>query len=135
MLNARRVTVITAISAVSGLLLGIFAASWYWLDFSANFTTSSLLLRTQADLITRISVLEHLRAGHAGNATRLLESLLDGDLIGAGALARDGHQFNANARLAVALELRLRRLSGYEPSDANVRAAVDEALSLLSVEP
>ena len=69
---------------------------------------------------SKVSVLERLRAGRSEDATKLLETLLDGDLIGAGALARDGHNFNANARRAVALEIQARKVSGYEPADPNV---------------
>ena len=56
---------------------------------------------------------------------------MEGDLIGAGALARAGYKFSANARRAAALELRERKLSGYEPADPTVRAAVQEAIRLL----
>ena len=130
-MTTRRFAMIAAISALGGLVGGAFGASWYWQNFYTQFMTSNLVLRTQADIITRVSVLEHIRAGRPENATKLLETLVDGDLIGAGALARDGHKFNANARRAVALELRARKVSGYEPTDPTVRAGVQEAFRLL----
>ena len=127
-----RATFLIAIAAATlGLVLGLVGASWYWLNFNSGFMTSSLVSRTQADLVTKELVLERLRAGRAEDATKLLETFLDGDLIGAGALARDGHKFNANARRAVVRELEARRLSVYEPSDPNVRAAVQEAFRLV----
>ena len=114
------------------LVVGGLGASWYWLDSNAQFMTSGLVLRTQADIITKVSVLEQIRAGRPEDATKLLETLLDGDLIAAGALARDGRKFNANARRAVALELRAREVSGYQPGDPSVRVAAQEAFRLLA---
>jgi len=61
----------------------------------------------------------------------LLETLRDGDLIGAGARARDGAQFNSNARRAVELERRARLVSGYQSPNPTVRAAVQEAFRLI----
>jgi hypothetical protein len=127
-----RVTIIAALSALAGVAIGAFGASWYWTDFYARFMTYGLVARTEADIVSRVSVLEHMRAGRTEHATNLLEVLLDGDLIGAGALARDRHEFSANTRRAVALERRARQASGYEPADPNVRTAVHEALHLLS---
>jgi hypothetical protein len=131
-MSTRGVAMIAAISALVGLVVGGLGASWYWLDSNAQFMTSGLVLRTQADIITKVSVLEHIRAGRPEDATKLLETLLDGDLIAAGALARDGRKFNANARRAVALELRAREVSGYQPTDPSVRAAAQEAFRLLA---
>jgi len=130
-MSKRATVLIAATSGVLGVILGLAGASWYWLNFNTGFMTSGLVLRTQADLIAKESVLERLRAGRPEDATKLLETFLDGDLIGAGALARDGHKFNANARRAVALEFEARRVSGYEPSDPSVRAAVHEAFLLV----
>lgn len=130
-MSTRRAAMIAAISALAGLVVGVFAASWYWLDFNGQFMTSGLVVRTQADILTKVSVLELMRAGRPEDAIKLQEALLDGDLIGAGALVRDGYKFNANARRAVALERQARKLSGYEPTDPTVRAAVKEAFRLL----
>jgi hypothetical protein len=128
----RRLILVALLSTFAGIGAGALAASWYWLDLNASFMTSNLVLRIQTDLITRVKVLESLRTGNSKGATNLLEVLLDGDLIAAGALAREGHQFSENARHAVALALEARKVSGYEPSDPSVRAAVEEAFMLLS---
>jgi hypothetical protein len=130
-MSTRRIATIAVISALLGLVVGAFAAYQYLLDFNAQFMSSGLVLKTQADLVTRVSVLEHLRAGRSEDAAKLLEALLDGDLISAGALARDGHKFSANTHRAVGLELRARKISGYQPADPNVREAVQEAFRLL----
>jgi hypothetical protein len=89
-MSTRRVAMIAAISALAGLVVGAVSASWYWFDSNGQFMTSNLVLGTQADILAKVSVLEHMRAGRFEHATKLLETLLDGDLIGAGALARQG---------------------------------------------
>ena len=120
-----------ALIAFVSLALGGAGASWFWLNFNAQFIMAGLVTRTQADIVTKVSVLERLRAGRVADATRLQEMLLDGDLIGAGALARTGTKFNANTRHAVELELKARAASGYTPTDENVRNAVQEVFDLV----
>ena len=130
-MSKRRVILIACISAFVGIVVGAVCASQYWLNFNTGFMTSGLVLRTQADIIAKVAVLEHIRAGRLEEGTVLLETLLDGDLIGAGALARDGAQFNSNARRAVELERRARLVSGYQSPNPTVRAAVQEAFRLI----
>jgi hypothetical protein len=117
--------------AVLSLGLGAGGASWYWLNFKAQFNNYGFVVRTQADIVTKVAVLEHIRAGRISDATNLLETLLDGDLIGAGALARDGTQFNANTGRAVVLESKARATSGYRPTEDSVHSAVQEAFRLV----
>jgi hypothetical protein len=117
--------------ALVSLVVGVVGASWFWLNFNAQFTNYGFVVRTEADIVTKVAVLEHIRAGRIADATNLLETLLDGDLIGAGALARDGAKFNANTRRAAALEYQARAKSGYAPTDEGVRSAVQEAFRLL----
>ena len=131
-MTKRRVALIVGISALVGLVVGAAAASWFWVGFNAQFMNSGLALRTQADVIEKVIVLEHIRAHRPADASKLLETLLDGDLITAEALARDGHKFNVNFSRAVALELHARKQSGYEADDPTVRAAVREAFRLLT---
>jgi hypothetical protein len=121
----------TALIALVSLVVGIAGASWFWMNFNAQFTNHGLVVRTEADIVTKVAVLEHIRAGRIADATNLLETLLDGDLIGAGALARDGAKFKANTHRAVGLEYQARVASGYKPADQNVRNAVQEAFRLL----
>ncbi len=120
-----------ALIALLSLAVGAGGASWYWLNFNAQFNNYAFVVRTQADVVTKVAVLEHIRAGRILDATNLLETLLDGDLIGAGALARDGTTFNANTARAVALESKARAASGYRPSDQSVHNAVQEAFRLV----
>lgn len=120
-----------ALIGLVSLVVGVAGASWFWLNFNAQFTNHGLAVRTGADIVTRVAVLEHIRAGRIKDATSLLETLLDGNLITAGALAQDGTKFNANIGRAVGLEYQARVASGYEPADQNVRNAVEDAFRLL----
>lgn len=117
--------------ALASLSIGVAAASWFWIHFNAQFMSHGTRLKIEADLVTRVAVLEHLRSGRVAEATRLLEILLDGDLIAAMAFARDGATFSPNAGRAVALEAKARAESSYAPADENVRAAVQDALRLI----
>lgn len=118
--------------AFVALVLGAAGASWFWVKFNGQTMLFGLVARTEADIVTKEAVLYKLRAGKTADATRTLEVLLDGDLITAGALARDGTKFNANTRHAAELELKARAASGYVPADENVRIAVQEAFDLMS---
>jgi hypothetical protein len=121
------------LASVVSLAVGAGGASWFWLSFNAQFNTYALVSRTEADIVTKVAVLEHIRAGRISDATTLLETLLDGDLIGAAALARDGTRFSANTGRAVVLESKARTASGYTPADANVHIAVQEAFRLVPI--
>jgi hypothetical protein len=129
-----RRNVVIGVVAVAGFLVGVACASWYWLDFNAAFMTSGLVTRTQADIVTKVHVLEHLRSGRTEEAERNLEILLDGDLIGAAALAREGHTFSQKTRDAVTLEFRARQLGAYTPDPA-IQSSVAEAFRLLTQAP
>lgn len=134
-------SLVLLIAALS-LVVGASGASWYWLNFNAQLNNQGFVLRTQAAIVTKVAVLEHLRAGRIPDATTLLESLLDGDLVSASALARGGTTFSANANRALALEATARASSGYRPVDDKVHHSVQEAFRLvpgsletLSVQP
>lgn len=117
--------------ALGSLALGAVGATWFWQSFYSQFINTAFITRTEADIITKVGVLERIRAGQIEDATILLETQLDGDLMGAGALARDGTRFSANTGHAVALEAKARAVSGYRPTDSNVRNAVQEAFRLV----
>lgn len=101
------------------------------MNFNAQFNDHAHRLRTQADIVTTVAVLEHLRGGRIPDATGLLEVLLDGDLVGAAALVKDGHKLSANTTRALSLEANARALSGYRPADDNVHHAVQEVFRLV----
>ncbi|MCK9192768.1 MAG: hypothetical protein M0P19_02720 [Nevskia sp.] len=119
-----------AILAFTFLLIGGGAASWFWLAFDKQFTNHSLVVRTEADIVTKVAVLGHLRAGRVEEATALLETLLDGDLISVGALSGQEAVFGTSTVQAIGIEKQARKLSGYAPKDQAVNSAVQEALGL-----
>jgi len=91
-----------------------------------------MMLQTQTDIVTKVAVLEHLRSGQIEIGTKLLESLLDGDLLAAGALARSGRKFNKNMLVAVEKERLAREMSGYESPDATVASGAKDVLRTIS---
>jgi hypothetical protein len=117
--------------ALVSFIVGVVGASWFWLNFNAQFTNYGFVVRTEADIVTNVAVLEDIRAGRIADATNLLETLLDSDFIGAGALARQGTKFSASTRRAAGLEYQARAKSGYAPTNEDARSAVQEAFRLL----
>ena len=127
----RRIVLLTAVAGAIGIVVGAAVGSWFWLSFNAAFMSAGLLTRYEADIVTKVAVLENLRAGRPEDATRLLETLLDADLMGAATFVQEGKKISANTRHAAELERRARVTSGYQPIDASVRTRVDEAFRLL----
>ncbi len=122
------------LTALLSLAVGVGGTSWYWDRYWQRIfgylDQLALFERTQADILAKVAVLERLRRGKIDKAIRLQEVLLDGDLIDAGALARDGAKFDVNILHALELEAKARAASGYEP-DPRIRDAVQEAFRLV----
>jgi hypothetical protein len=133
-MSRRRVVLIASFSCLVGIAAGAVGASWYWERFYSEFIKYALAQRTQADIVTRVYVFQHIRAAEVQDATSNLENVLDSDFIAAAALARDGTKFNDNTRRAVEIERRSRIVSGYEPGTPGVKKAVQEAFHLLTDE-
>jgi hypothetical protein len=116
--------------ALLSLAVGVGGTSWYWdrywQESFGALDQLGLFARAEADITTKVAVLERLRAGKIDKAIHLQEILLDGDLMLAGSLAQDGAKFNVNTRHALELEAKARAASGYEP-DPRIRDAVQEA--------
>ena len=124
-----------ALTAIALVSIGAAGSSWFWLHFYGAFMASSYLTRTEADIVSKVAVLEHIRSGQITEATQLLETLLDGDLISAASLSRDGAKFTEKTSQALALAMKARQTSGYVAADEEVRSAVDEAFRLVTAEP
>lgn len=118
-----------ALIALASLILGAASASWFWLDFGMQFREHGVRLRVESDIVMKIAVLHQLRAGRAGDATYLLEKQLDGDLLYAAVLAREGQPFGASTGRAVAKDMAARVAAGRAPAE-NVRDAVRQAFRL-----
>lgn len=118
--------------ALGSLALGMGGATWYLQNAYSQLLISGAALRTEADIIINIHVLERIRAGKIAEATALLETQLDGDLISAAGFAREGARFHPNLARALALEAKARTLSGYQSASKDVHNAVQEAFCLVS---
>ncbi len=121
-----------ALIALGSLTIGMGTASWYWLNFYSQFINSGLTTSLGADIVTKVSILERIRAGKITEATTLLETLLDIDLISAASLAREGATFSPNTARALAREAKARSLSGYRSIRDDMHNAVQEAFCLVS---
>ena len=131
-MTTRRTILISILTGLFGLVIGVAGASQYWIDFYSRFNIANMMLQTQTDIVTKVAVLEHLRSGQIEIGTKLLESLLDGDLLAAGALARSGRKFNKNMLVAVEKERLAREMSGYESPDATVASSAKDVLRTIS---
>lgn len=123
---------IATISGIFGLIMGIFVTALVSVQSNIMFTKLGPVAKTEAAIETKVELLEHLRSGRYNNATRQVEEWLDNDLIGAGTFARDGIEFSASTLKAVEKERKARGISGYEPANASVSAAVQEAFRRVS---
>lgn len=126
-----KVAISIVISLAVGFGVGAWLASRYWLDFNARFILSGEVARTEGNITTRIALIDDLRSGKSKDAKNLLEQLLDGDLMTAAALVKDGHKLSPDVLEAVAAEVRARKVSGYEPADPTVRAYLQKSLDVL----
>ncbi len=131
-MTKRYVMVIVSVSAIIGIITGMVCASAYWLQFGNVFARMAAAARTEAAILSKVSLLEHLRSGQVKDATAQLETQLDSDLIGAGSLVRNGVELSANLQHAVERERRARGITGYAPANARVGAEVEEAFRLVS---
>jgi|GEM_PF-3716640 len=97
-----------------------------------EFMSTNRAQQIQTDIVTKAAVLNHLRAGQTDSAAKLLEGLLDGDILAAGYLVRDGHTLNKNTIIAVEKERLAREVSGYESPNAAVAAEMKDAFQKIS---
>ncbi len=126
------VLLIMSVSGIVGVITGMVCASAYWLEFGDRFARVAAVAKTEAAIVAKVALLEHLRAGHYKDATMQLEDQLDTDLVGAGSLARNGVAFSSNAQSAMERERHARELTGYAPVNASVSAGVQEAFRLVA---
>ncbi len=131
-MKRNQVVTIASIAGIFGIMMGILLTSWVWLSTDADFGRIGALAKTEAGIVAKVKLLEHLRSGRYRDATSQLESWLDYDLAGAGEFARDGAAIDPDTVSAMETERQARGASGYVPNDENVSAAVQEAFQLVS---
>ncbi len=127
----KHVVMITSFSAIFGIIMGVSVVSLAWMQSTANFPKLGTVAKTETGIVTKVELLEKLRSGHYNDAATQLEAWLDNDLIGAGELAREGAELNVSTLQAMETERKARGVSGYEPANASVNAAVQEAFRLV----
>lgn len=121
---------LASISVIFGIMLGVLGTAWVLMQTTAEFARNGALANTEAGIVTKEVLLEHLRSGRYKDATRQIETSLDNDLAGAMVFARDGVEFSQNTLKAIEMERKARGLSGYEPHNATVTVEVEEMLRL-----
>ncbi len=130
-MNKNNIITIASFSAIFGLILGVCGVSIVWMQANFNFSRSGSEAKTETGIVSKVELLQKLRSGRYGDATRQVEASLDNDLVSAGELARSGEALSASMLNAIETERSARAVSGYEPSNARVSAAVQEAFRLL----
>ena len=113
-------------AALTGASVAGALASWFF----GQFAQSASLAQTRAAIITKGKALEHLRAGRPSDAERLLTTTLDGDLMQAYYLVQDGWDLGKPTLERIAKEKGARAVSGYSPSEPEIRTVVEAALNI-----
>lgn len=129
-MNKREVVTVASISGILGIMMGMLGTSWIWLQSSTGLARDGAVAKTETGIESKVALLEQLRSGRYNDVTRQLEAQLDADLVGAAEFSRDGVDLSWSTLKALQTELRARRMSGYEPTSANVSAGVQEAFRL-----
>ncbi len=130
-MKKNNIFMIASFSATFGLILGVCGMSLIWMQTTFSFSRIGSEAKTETGIVSKVELLQMLRSGHYGDATRQIEAALDNDLVSAGELARRGAELSPNMLNAIEAERMARATSGYEPSNARVSAAVQEAFRLL----
>lgn len=130
-MKTNHVLMIASCSGIFGVIMGVSGMSMAFVQSTASFPSIGNASRTERGIEAKVDLLQKIRAGRYGDATRALEAQLDNDLIGAGELARNGAALSQSTLRAVETERQARASSGYEPDNATVGAAVRDALRLM----
>lgn len=77
-MNKYRAIILIFICHAVGVALGVGVTYWYFSSVADKFVSSS----AAAGASTKVAVLHRLRGGNTNSAIDVLETLLDGDLIG-----------------------------------------------------
>jgi hypothetical protein len=126
-----RILLTASVSVIFGIMIGVLGTAWVWMQTTTEFAKVGALAKTEADIITKVDLLEHLRSGQYNDATKQLEALLDMDLIGAAEFAREGIEFGSDTLKALETERTARKISGYEPVSSTVGVGVHDVFSLV----
>jgi hypothetical protein len=126
-----QVLLTASISVIFGIMIGVLGEAWVWMQTTSEFTRLGSVAKSEANIETKVELLEHLRSGRYNDAAKLLEELLDKDLTRAAESARVGIIFSSDTLKALDTERRARKISGYEPVNSTVGVAIQDVFRLV----
>ncbi len=127
----RQVLLTASLSVILGIMMGILGTAWVWIQTDTAFAQSGATARIESNIVSKVALLEHLRAGRYADAAGQIEAALDKDLMHAADSVREGVSLSADTLSALQTERTARGLSGYEPNSESVGAAVQEVFHVL----
>jgi hypothetical protein len=80
--------------AVSALIIGVLAGGWSVAFYYNRVTSWVVITKMTSEATISVAELEMLRAGQATNTMELLETTIDGDLVGLSPFLTDRREFN-----------------------------------------
>lgn len=84
------------ILTVAALLVGVVAGGWSVAALYGRLTSRVIIGSLTSDASMTVAQLKHLRAGDTTNVIELMESKLDGDLIGLTPFIADPHDLKSD---------------------------------------
>lgn len=111
-------------------MIGVLGEAWVWMQTTSEFTRLGAVAKSEANIETKVELLEHLRSGRYNDAAKMLEELLDKDLTRAAESASVGIKFSSDTLKAIATERKARKISGYEPANSTVGVAIQNVFRL-----
>ncbi len=127
----RHVVMVASLSGIFGIMMGVLLASWAWMQSSAQFAIGGAVAKMEGNIVKKVELLEFMRTGRYSEATGQLEAWLDKDLVGAGEFARDGVVLSTPTLQAMEIERLARTMTGYQPANDSVNAAVRETFRMV----
>jgi len=126
-----QVLLTASISVIFGIMIGVLGEAWVWMQTTSEFTRLGAVAKSEANIETKVELLEHLRSGRYNDAAKMLEELLDKDLTRAAESARVGIQFSPDTLKALETERKARTISGYEPVNSTVGGEIQDVFRLV----
>jgi hypothetical protein len=130
-MKTNHVITIISCSGILGILIGVSGMSLAWMQTTVTMPRLGSEVRTEVNIVTKVDLLNKLRAGRYADATMQMEGWLDGDLVKAAELVQSGGELSQSTLRAVEAERVARAVSGYESGNASVNAAVRQALAVV----
>ena len=98
-------------------MVGAITSAYYLYDEKS----ASLVLNHHADIAMNVGVLNEIKRGDIDKARKLLEILLDGEIIGLTGFVDNGSPHQKRALEAARIAANYRKHSSYRPEDESVR--------------